>query len=1489
MVKGNFISISLSPDGTLNYVKDFSSFKTGDMSDSLNTRVQNAERNNVIKRSLVKGTRDNFDFSPEVAVIQNAKFRFNFDINFSPLTSYQINIYTPNRVTVMTYSASSSIDTIDNIMQQFIDTFVIYAGAFSQTYIISKTAIDADTGYVELEMTTIAYWSYVVEVVAGGFMTGVTQTQIPVDPSLTGDWIPLCGKDLHGDLFSLWTTVRDLPTTVDIVSGTNDGAGGYLITLDSATIYVQNGLVLLKGTPIDGQYIVQILSSTTMRLLGTTYTSNFTGGTATIYPNSLSEIGVASRDNQTLAWSYIRLLRTTQWNLRAVVQPEIGEVEDNIFRKSIYFNDHYNSDRVFYYKGAYIQDGAIEFNNPDGQYNYATVGQETKLIQNNQRSRISFVGQSTSGGSLLSGTYRYSGRFLSDEKTPTGLYLEPTGQINVYSASGIPNTIGGDEGGTITGKANNLTVSFDANLFRYFELVAVYYTGGSQSATLVKRVEISNGQTSLSISHTGSESTSEFFDVGQLLTSSSIYDISKTLTVVDNFMVRSNMKTSSPQYDLSGFFATFLHDIKRKEIESIGSTIYPPAPLSIGEYQIPLNMEQYGGFMFFECYRLMGKVRYKDGSMSQLFWIDDIIVDFNTYNIDPAYPDNRRGDNDWDTSGYFINNFKQTFIPYIDFYGYDLNYIVDGSPIGSLIDEIIIERAEVVREVLSSGVTVPGVTSAATSPVFFYFDLSTTIADAAPYPFIEGNHEEPGIFTVNPAYPCIFDEVRDWGFYYSIDGIANGYHSVLPGDKILSFGSTTNTAQKQVTGGTSPYAVVDDAEYREFSAVVTGAPTFNTVTVDDGGFVKTAETFNGVNVANTFTWMYSTEYVTFVNQPCLALHFTSDLNDNGIGTDYGVYQSYYYRGISTYDASYNPDTSKYGSRSSSRGVTICERIDATILAGVVTAGSTNGSFGQDVFTQGTFLKMRAPYKETNGSFSVINDPEEDQGYSGGMFFYSQNLINSQMIFKETPDDFNTWNYPTITDEVWLRYWKGFTDTVPYDQSYGYVNKPVIDVMYDSDVITPSLPATYFYSARKPLNSFIDPFRQFFPLNFVDENLGDGEIVSHVVINNQIFGLQLKSFRRRFMNSNAVLSTEDGSEVVVGDGAVLARVSQEISNIGCTHKHSVITGRSKGGNDVLYYLNAELKCIVRFGLDGTNPISFVQFIEPFLRENLKWVQDKDMPAAGEGVSSVYNDINKESIWTMQGYAITTDRGDFVLEDPYVYLDEVTYNGEQYIALGDVEDEDPDDSDLWVNVLNEDGSYTDEYLENFANLYTISFSEIQNGFTGFRSFTPNVYMMYKDTYLSSGLDLEAQGVGMFEHEVGARAKFYGVQYDGYDEWVIAQPEHNMKNFGHNRFRTELVPKRIDYQTNIKNKFTLQNQVSYLEDSNFTVRNGFFDSSIRWDSSVTPQNPSGLNTIGGTNNGKLTGDYIKIKLTYEGNTEQAFEQAEINFNVIPKANNK
>ena len=41
-------------------------------------------------------------------------------------------------------------------------------------------------------------------------------------------------------------------------------------------------------------------------------------------------------------------------------------------------------------------------------------------------------------------------------------------------------------------------------------------------------------------------------------------------------------------------------------------------------------------------------------------------------------------------------------------------------------------------------------------------------------------------------------------------------------------------------------------------------------------------------------------------------------------------------------------------------------------------------------------------------------------------------------------------------------------------------------------------------------------------------------------------------------------------------------------------------------------------------DGTLPLSFVHGLEPFARDNIRWVRGKDSPAIGKGIHALYRD-------------------------------------------------------------------------------------------------------------------------------------------------------------------------------------------------------------------------------------------------------------------------
>jgi hypothetical protein len=1477
----DLISRNIIPSGILDYNTEYERFKEGNLSTSLNTRIQNDEYGSIIGRELVNG--NSFAFYPDTPTASNKRFRIYFDTQKYSAANYTLDLLTPNGATInaATASASSGL-SISDAMADFVSSITAQWGSLIN--ITNTITTSANTGYVEFDIDYIAYWDYYINITAGGYITTISTSLFAADPSMVGDFIPVASYDLLGDLFCLFTTIKDLPTPIDILSATNN-SGEYLITTATDFPYIDGGKVIIKSESFDanGEWIIKIIAPNQFLLLGSTFVNSFIGGRIIFYPTSLTEFGVGVNNINNGQWTYTRLVRTDKWNIRAAKQPEIGIGEDNLFRKSFYWCDHYNPDRVFYYKGEYIEDGAIKIINADGTYDYDTIGEETKLILTNSgESSIGYVSQTT-GGALLSGSYRYTAQFLTDENTEVGFFLEPTFQMPVFSFSGgIPTNATGDESGTLTNKANVLFITHPKNTFKYIQLIAIYYTGGTISAEIVNKVAIAEESTQTTISHTGLESNAVFFDIGLVVGRNIVWDICKTMRAINNRNTRSNLKSSQAIYDLTEFFKTFKHQVKAKIIDSVGYTVPPSTnQLTIGDYEVPETVEAYGGFMLNECYRMLGKVQWKNGSYSDCYWIDDILVDLNDYNIDSLYPDNRRVGNEYSASGFGYGfvlgdlTYNKTYIPYLEFLGFDMNFIIDGVPIKNLISRIIVERTEVVREVLQSGFIAMGVNGQqdVASPNFtinsFYYDpalnnfvvpiFSPATQPIYPNPFITGGQLLSFTYPPNPKYtdfdnpvtPGNLGQVRNYGFFYSMDSIiTRNYITPLSTDKIIYYGNPTGFFwQFPVTGTNNPPTIGNWNGG-------TGLLNPSTLDVSHGiimeGLANSNNLVDGLIVSNnpSITAGIFTFYATipYQNQPCIALKFTTDAANTSPNDDYGFYMAYYYRPISVYDQNYNPNTSKYGEVANSKGRYLCGTIITEPLSGVVLAGQTVGIYGQDVFTQKTTFKFRTPFAYIDSNSHLAeNKSNTPYGFTGAISFWSQNINNAQLIVKNDPIN-KEWNYPSVIPwEAWCNY-QDFNNPVTkpiYDESYSYLPKPATDTIFNKNVNIVALPATIYYSSQKALNSYTDPFRSFQPLNFADLDLTKGEIVHHEIINSQLFAFQKRKFEKREFNSSGRLVLNNTSQVVLGDGTVIPGLGNEISNIGCSNKFSIIKGRSRGGNDIVYWWSDELRTIVRFGYDGTVPISFMHQLEPFVRNNIRWATGKDNPASGEGISGVWNDINKEVIWTVQGYASHVNRNEWNETNEYVFGDLVTYNTYQFVAIKKNEGVVPYYS------IGEDNTWipynSDEYISIFTNSYTIVYSEIQNGGSGFRSFTPNIYMKWKDKYLSP----EKTTGEIYEHEVDpvSRGNFYGVQYDGYDEFVVSAKPFSVEGYGSIRVMSDKEPYKIEFQTN--------NNSSELNRTEFTFREKWYDAPIKNANFVAPY------TFGS----KLYGNYIKVCISYLG----------------------
>src|ERR1019366_3698704 len=114
------------------------------------------------------------------------------------------------------------------------------------------------------------------------------------------------------------------------------------------------------------------------------------------------------------------------------------------------------------------------------------------------------------------------------------------------------------------------------------------------------------------------------FDLGTLNDASPYYETAKSIEILNNRLVLSNL-TVAGQQDFSAWAATFTHAIISQTMPAV---LYNTnGTLVMAEYQDPLNVYFNVGYMHNEIYRFGVKVKFKNSSWSQTFWVDDIAVD----------------------------------------------------------------------------------------------------------------------------------------------------------------------------------------------------------------------------------------------------------------------------------------------------------------------------------------------------------------------------------------------------------------------------------------------------------------------------------------------------------------------------------------------------------------------------------------------------------------------------------------------------------------------------------------------------------------------------------------------------------------------------------------------------------------------------------------------------------------------------------------------
>lgn len=1267
-------------------------------------------------------------------------------------------------------------------------------------------------------------------------------------------------------------------------------------------------------------------------------TGRIVSGTPT---RSISEVGVVEYNDSTGVYTYTRILRSKQlgFDKSHQIQATIEKRGQDI---NVYWTDDFNKPRTLTIPYPYSQDNVLELNG--GIIDYSDVDRETALFVENPAVKLEFVEVLEGGGSLACGNKRYTGRFLTDDFIGTD-YLYPTNPINIYNAKiSIPGEIRGDAPGTLTGKAIKLKLSnIPSGEFAYFELVAIEYEGENFSTKLIKRYKIGD-EVEMNLFHTGTAEDNIVLAPEEILAITEKVTKIKNLKIVSNRLFISNFEEQVDK-NLTEWASSITHSLEIKQIPSVwrGNRFgikdlqFSYTKYRLGEYQDPKNVYNYIGYMMNDTYRFGIQVQWKDtGKWSNAYWLDDIRFDLQSANVTAP---NRRTANNITTTNFTDFDSEYVNVIHPKFSNINLSYTIDGTPLFRLIKAYRIVRADRIPEVLGTGLLIAGVREDSNPAgdvniIPYHKDIDTTVFNFSTYPLNKCRRNSyapssPINVTLGKA------DASEYGYFYSPDHYFNNTnYNFLNGDilKVLSVPVPYDeyTIQGNVVG---EYESVHQEftgwfgssliPYTNFSILDSRKFTTGEIVPNWAGANKLK---NGIGVPPEGTSVGTVNPFYSLGKECHVFKLSAKLSTIPGAT--GV--------LATGSGTFAKEGCVYAQVFRNKGANLKYPLNKNetvyestghmkILSSSDRQTMTDDVFGGDVFTQKTHMKTRSTgyYEVTSGSPKTLN------GFGLGYSFYSQNVVNSQMFYTIDYDGaqagtgyiypqyvFKTklgfrpdgktvardWSYSIpiefalggmLTGLIyWLEQWPEIENQNNYDSQYNAIDNTIVENGYDEDnKWDGKRPASIRWSQVKTTGSQKDNYRIFKPIDVVDLDTNQGEIVEMEIINGSLYTLQPYSIRRQFINEGQMFTTSAGTDVILGSGDVLKIPGPQLSGFGATDKFAVVKGRTLGGDESLYWYNAEQRKVVRLAGDGIRVISDKGMIS-FFQNNAKWVNLGLQPITGYGITSGFNQQFYEAVWAFKGIDPSLQQhtlgtsytvGNIVINNFLGDVDSTLYPGDDRVAARDISGM----SYVYRCKINHTSSGNDipgmgffwpTYWEALTPLthpqyytsFTVVYDEVKNGFISKLSMWPNIMTTRTNTFYSSKPNEQNK---IYVQNTGSYNTFYGTAYDGYIEGVVNIDPNLSKTYEAIQAVTHTTPKRVD--------FTTRDHVSYLDDVEFEELEDFYYAPVKNDSTI-----SGVNS-GDTS--RLWGKYMKIKLKFQGGVFQKLLNYVVKYRANPRLYNK
>ena len=712
------------------------------------------------------------------------------------------------------------------------------------------------------------------------------------------------------------------------------------------------------------------------------------------------------------------------------------------------------------------------------------------------------------------------------------------------------------------------------------KLVCVEYTNTTATAVIVGT--FATQRNPYTVQHTGLEITQPYTTTFLNPTKEDVTN-GLNIRLLNQRCVESNYDVRAV-YDFTAFFENIVLSTEIYETESEGGFINTSGVgmVASGYFDIIL-VNQKAGYTDNETYRVGGRIKWVDGGWSPVYHIGDITIDAGA---DTSLTS---------TTGSIIR------ARYIKASNIDYAFLPSGVNISD-IEGIEIVRAECIPEVLATGYAYPAwqVQDGSTGDVNIFPFLRQKFASPA---WADGNMSSS---VYNFVSPDLIFSSQNISFSNGDKVFYSGFNTVADTNNYVNSNTNSSSVFTQNTPDNGTAYTEIDVEGAVYAASPQNTPLHN---IDIGGSSFGNETFNFSSIKIPFTstvegalvycpYQVSEAPINSSGDYCLYYNrMNYDASLIYFGTTITAPASNDYKG--RYMQYFRPLTNKYGDKKNTIYIPTGTFID--------TNATTADIWGGDTFIEKTTYK--AGILGESGTTAQPNLTLTNSGI--GFSFFSQNKRHSQMRNGSGGTGAYVFPFQLPTSGTWVENvgaWleQESQENIDYSNSYTIRNNENAFAAYDSNAYyNTDRSTTIRWSDVKPIGSETDEYSIFRPENVRDLELRNGEIIHHEVINGELWSWQNSfAFMRQFFNNDGQLNTIDSSIVLIGDGSVMSRRGVTLSSVGATHKYSVRKGKSKGGDDIVVWVNTDLGLITRFGADGVLVLSDQFEIRRWLLEQSK---------------------------------------------------------------------------------------------------------------------------------------------------------------------------------------------------------------------------------------------------------------------------------------------